>query len=299
MRERTLLLGEHRGMVGVLTEPPAEAAAADRPLVVLLNAGLLPRIGPYRLWVRLARRLAAEGFAVLRFDLSGIGDSEPRRDALGFEEAALDDIRQVLDQMARSRGVHRFVLMGLCSGADNSYLAALRDDRIVGIVLMDGYAYRTPGFYLRYFGRRLLRRRSWHSLGRLVLQQARARLPHLLGPAPMDPPGRPVPDYVRAFPPRAQVAAGLRSLAARGVQIYAIYTSGMDGHYNHRTQFLRAFRDVDFRGRLTLDYFAESDHTFTELRSQRALVEAVAAWTRRTFPARIAALPVGAEVRSG
>ncbi|MCS6914981.1 MAG: alpha/beta fold hydrolase [Myxococcales bacterium] len=299
MRERTLLLGEQRGMVGVLTEPSAEVGAVDRPLVVLLNAGLLPRIGPYRLWVRLARQLAAEGFAVLRFDLSGIGDSEPRQDALGFEEAALDDIRQVLDQMARSRGVRRFVLMGLCSGADNSYLAALRDDRIVGIVLMDGYAYRTPGFYLRYFGRRLLRRRSWYSLGRLALEQVRARLPRVLGPAPMNPSVRPVPDYVRAFPPRAQVAAGLRSLAARGVHIYVIYTSGMDGHYNHRTQFLRAFRDVDFRGHLTLDYFAESDHTFTELRSQRALVEAVVAWTRRAFPAHIAVRSAEPQVRSG
>jgi hypothetical protein len=52
----------------------------------------------------------------------------------------------------------------------------------------------------------------------------------------------------------------------------------MDDYYNHREQFLRAFGDVGFRDRLTLDYFAESNHTFTELRSQQALVEAVSRW---------------------
>ncbi|HEY5972738.1 MAG TPA: hypothetical protein VIT22_12400, partial [Pseudoxanthomonas sp.] len=45
--------------------------------VVLLNAGLIHRVGPFRLYVRLARELAESGFDVLRFDLPGIGDGQP------------------------------------------------------------------------------------------------------------------------------------------------------------------------------------------------------------------------------
>jgi pimeloyl-ACP methyl ester carboxylesterase len=287
MREKALLFGAARGLVGVLTEPAADVTAdvADRPAVVLLNAGLLPRFGPFRLWVKLARRLAADGFPVLRFDLSGIGDSEGRKGALSFEETAQEDVRQALDHLERARGHRRFVLMGLCSGADNSFQAALRDERVVGLVLMDGYAYRTPEFYARYLARRLVRGRSWRRLGQVALDRVTAPLPPALRARLGHEPAGAVPDYVRAFPPREEVAAGLQRLVDRGVRLYAIYTSGMGDFYNHRAQLLHSFPDVRFHDRLALDYFAESNHTFTELRSQIALVEAVSRWARRAFPA--------------
>lgn len=72
MREETCVFGSANPLVGIITHPEIDVGL---PTVILLNAGLIHRIGPNRVYVRLARHLAGLGFQVLRFDLSGIGDS--------------------------------------------------------------------------------------------------------------------------------------------------------------------------------------------------------------------------------
>ena len=72
MNERTLTFDRVSRMVGILTEPDADFDPG-RPCFVLLNAGLVHRVGPGRTSVQLARRLADLGFASLRFDHTGKG----------------------------------------------------------------------------------------------------------------------------------------------------------------------------------------------------------------------------------
>ena len=59
VRERGVVFGDGR-LLGVPTSPPDEAR--DRPCVVILNAGVIHRVGPGRLSVDIARRAAAAGF---------------------------------------------------------------------------------------------------------------------------------------------------------------------------------------------------------------------------------------------
>ena len=76
------------GLVGVLHHG-AQGARQDTA-VILLNAGMVQRMGPYRGGVQLARSLAGGGFPVFRFDQSGLGaeviarrgmaDTRPPRD---------------------------------------------------------------------------------------------------------------------------------------------------------------------------------------------------------------------------
>ncbi|HEY2902052.1 MAG TPA: alpha/beta fold hydrolase [Polyangia bacterium] len=276
MREKASLFGEPPILFGITTEP--SAFAAERPAVLLLNAGLVHRVGPARKSVRLARRLAEAGFLTLRFDLSGIGDSEPRRDTLSFDERAILDVQQAMDFLQRTRGIKQFVLMGLCSGADNSFRTALRDPRVCGAIMIDTFGYRTPGFYLRHYGRRLLRPKAWQRFARRMGRQARARVERAMGiegpavaaPAP--------PQYAREFPPQAEFVSGVRTLIDRGVNLYFIYSAAMEGYYNHEEQLAEFLSAVDFKNRLETKFFADSDHTFTDLRSQRALIDTVAAW---------------------
>ena len=77
MTEKALLFGEGKSLVGIVTLP-AESSPVDRPGIVILNAGVLHRVGPNRVHVQMARALAELGFTVLRFDLSSIGDSRAR-----------------------------------------------------------------------------------------------------------------------------------------------------------------------------------------------------------------------------
>jgi pimeloyl-ACP methyl ester carboxylesterase len=129
---------------GVLTEP-VSAAEADL-CAVLLNAGALRRIGPQRMWVEAARRWAAAGIPTLRFDVSGVGDSDgedgifSRRSA--FQRPEFDaQVQAALDAL-ESRGLPgRFVLGGVCSGAYWSLHRALADERVRGILLLNLLAF--------------------------------------------------------------------------------------------------------------------------------------------------------------
>ncbi len=81
MRERPVTFGTSGGLMGVLTEPSPSCERRGAPTLLSWNVGINHRVGPYRILVDLSRDLAARGFASLRFDLSGRGDSEPRREA--------------------------------------------------------------------------------------------------------------------------------------------------------------------------------------------------------------------------
>src|SRR5215212_8993414 len=129
-RQRVVRFGSTTSLVGVFTEPvsgtPRQAVG-----VIILNSGILHHVGANRLHVQLARRFAELGFASLRFDFSGIGDSEARRDRLSFEQSSPVETREAVDYLAQAHGLREVVLVGLCSGADAAHLSATLDERIV------------------------------------------------------------------------------------------------------------------------------------------------------------------------
>src|SRR5437867_887582 len=121
MTERVVQFGDGNSLVGVLSEPAAGMKPGSRPAVILLNAGTLHRVGPHRVYVRIARVLASEGFPVLRFDLSGLGDSAPRRDNVPYRESTLRETRDAMDCLAGQGVGRQFLLMGFCEGADIAF----------------------------------------------------------------------------------------------------------------------------------------------------------------------------------
>ncbi|WP_428268363.1 alpha/beta fold hydrolase [Haliangium sp.] len=286
MKERAYLLGPNQSLLTIVSEPDS-APPPERPTFILLNAGIVHRIGPHRKTVKLARALCEAGFRAVRLDLSGIGDSAARRDALSFEEGALADLAELFDDLEKRYDTHRFALMGLCSGADNSFNMAVRDSRVVGAILLDGLAYRTRRYYLHYYGDRVRRPGSWVTLAKKVRKRIKNQLRHVLADdtyvADESAPREPVPDYVREFEPQEQVTRKLQQLIDRGVHMYWVYTSGTELYYNYPSQFFDMFKSVDFKNRISHDYFGDSNHTFTELRSQELLVNAVTRWATRTL----------------
>lgn len=276
-------------LVGILSEGEGDAVAS-RPAVLILNAGVLHRAGPARMHVALARKLAGAGFTALRFDFSGIGDSEARKDAVPFDDRVVLEVREAMDFLARTRGIDRFVLFGLCSGADAAFAVARGDRRVVGHVSLDGFAYRTFGYYVHHYAPRFLRFRSWlgfaarqaRSLGRAVNGGRNGSAPAARRPVM----------FTRSFPSRDEAAAELAALAARGVRQFFIYSAGHGHWYNHAGQFDRMFRHVYFNGGLTVRYFDQADHTFPDLRQQDALTSAVRAWASRNWPEADAPAPL-------
>ena len=86
-----------------------------------------------------------------------------------------------------------------------------------------------------------------------------------------------LPAYRRVFPSRLEVAKGLRSLVRRDVNMYVNFTGG-EPHYNYAQQFQDAFRDVDFRGLLKVDYYPLTNHIITQADDQRTIVANISGW---------------------
>jgi len=121
---------------GILHEP--HAAKARGICVLLLSPGIKGRVGPHRLYLKIAARLVPLGFHVLRFDFHGLGDSEgdlPERALADVYNTVhsgrfVGDTIAAMDWMERTAGVRRFVGSGLCGGAITALLAAEADARI-------------------------------------------------------------------------------------------------------------------------------------------------------------------------
>src|SRR5713101_5522058 len=137
MKEEAVLFGEKKSLVGVVTDPPTTTGNHLRPAVILLNPGIVHRVGPGRIYVKIARALAAAGFVVLRFDFSGIGDSAVRHDNLQFEKSAIREAQDAMKFLKRSRDVEHFILLGGCSGALISLETACCDEQVLGAVLIN------------------------------------------------------------------------------------------------------------------------------------------------------------------
>jgi hypothetical protein len=68
------------------------------------NAGMLHRVGPYRLHVRLARDLARMGFSSLRVDLADTGDS-PLRPGLTYTQSVAADFSEITAPGVAARSI--------------------------------------------------------------------------------------------------------------------------------------------------------------------------------------------------
>ena len=288
MRERVMRFGKGVSLVGIQTDAEL-GGRADAPGIVLVNSGILHRVGACRLHVHLARALAERGFSTLRFDFSGIGDSPVRRDDLAFEESAVLEIQEAMNTLGRSTDLKTFVLIGLCSGADMAFKAAQVDARVVGLGLLDPWVYRTPRYYWTRYGARLTSASAWASSFRSRFLANRSREPGLIAEADegeeLD-----LPTYVREFPPKRQAAAELKCLMERDLRLCCVFSGGQSDYYNHAGQFGALFRGAGVQGRLNEIFQPEADHIFTNLDEQQKLLAALLAWTSSEFDSKMAPL---------
>ena len=276
MRERAVQFGKDPVHTGILCEPDVPPEAG-RPTCLLLNAGVIHRVGPNRLYVNVARTLAASGYASLRFDMSGRGDTDVRRDGETFIASGVKETRTAMDYLQQLRGTERFVPMGICSGAHDAVRTAMVDERIVGAVLIETYVYPTFEYRVRHLARRVASWKKWRDTltGRTSLGQ------RLLRGVGVDPGGNgdlegdDLSNAVEGFiPPKHEIEGWLRSLADRGTELCFIF-AGSTGIYNYRRQLFDAYRSLTGHPQIRIEYFPGADHTFTRLHYQQCLLSTI------------------------
>lgn len=270
--------GAHGGLVGVLTEPTPDNAVMDAPVVLLTNVGLNPHVGPFRVWVELARRLAHVGFTTLRFDSAGLGDSEPRRETVSDIERAVLDLNDAAAMLGERIDAKRFVPMALCSGVDAAHRFSVRNANVAGAVFIDGYAYRTAGFRLRYATRRWLQLARWRRfIRRRWIYKYAAATKGVRETGEVD------EIFVRDYPPQGELAKDFDAMVARGTKLFFAFSGEVDHSYNGKNQIFEMFPSLASSKAVTNAYYHAADHLFSFACDRALLIEHLTDWMSTSF----------------
>ena len=122
-------------LIGIIAQPahPIETG------VVIVVGGPQYRAGSHRQFTLLARQLAEQGIASIRFDYRGMGDSEGD---IRYFEAIDADIRAAIESLlAHVTLVRQVSIWGLCDAASAALYYAPTDPRVRGLVLLNPWAH--------------------------------------------------------------------------------------------------------------------------------------------------------------
>lgn len=277
--DRILRFGPGGQLVGIFS---GEGLPADAPVMVLPSAGVVPRSGPFRLHVELARRLREQGIRSFRFDVPGVGEA-PRIKGIGPQEATL----AAMDCLALEQGVEQFVIGGVCSAADLAWETAAADSRVRGMVLLDGLAFAGPWYRFALIAGAVRRPvRQWFGLlHRLLMRRAAG------------PPALTTSDY-RDWPSRDGARRQFAGLVEANVHSLWIYTGGFAGVFLHPRQFAWSFGAPARDPRVAMHYWPDCDHTFFARVHRDRLLATLTDWFIATFGVAIAAGPPRRDPRS-
>ncbi|SHL32522.1 alpha/beta fold hydrolase [Roseibium suaedae] len=136
-RETQVRFGPDDMFFGVLTEPASGTAPTA---VLMLNAGYDHSSGWGRYTVDLAREMAGNGFAMLRMDLAGIGETPywpGQGEQVLYSPRQNEDVRNAVDWLKQNLPGTRVLISGRCSGAYQAFVSADLDERIEGAFLIN------------------------------------------------------------------------------------------------------------------------------------------------------------------
>jgi exosortase A-associated hydrolase 1/exosortase A-associated hydrolase 2 len=273
-------------LVGIVHRP-AGGKDTGKGVVIVVAGGPQYRAGAHRQFVNLARKLAARGVAVLRFDLRGMGDSGGSY--LGFQQSA-PDIRAAVDALSREHaGLREFVLFGECESASGILFYAWRDPRVQGAVLVNPWVRTEEGqaqvIIKHYYWDRLRSADFWRSVreGRYEVRQSLQSFVEVVRKyvrgrrqlarsaargAERDLDGLPLPE---------KTAEGLRRFGGRVL----LLMSGRDyiaREFDEVTALSPAWRGLLGQGRIVRRDLVDADHTFSRAEWKSTASDWVCDW---------------------
>ena len=283
MTEEVATFGDNQSLVGIMTNPPLIAQSKHGLGIIILGAGLLPRVGRNRLNVKIARVLGQLGFVALRFDFSGVGDSFVLKDNLPYDKSIILETQKAMDLVHSATGIQRFILLGICTGAMNSFEVARIDPRVQGIALINpagGFDRSARAELTDYFGKRqqaqgitkdriVNLKNWWRALtgqidytnlkeilrfqARRILFRQKSLLPHT----------------ERAF-------ETLYQLIQQDVNVQFVISEGDHQTKNYFGALLKdKLSKRQLAGKVSIDLVDHVDHTFTSLSSQPKLFRVI------------------------
>ena len=248
-----MFTGPEGALAGIFT-PPAPDASPAGACVVFPGR---PRSGLRRYPVLAARILAAEGFAALRFDLRGRGESDGEA-AVGSRQAPLGgDVVAAIRHLREAHGHQRFLLAGNCFDAQCA-LDSFREE--AGAI--DGLFFATAAVLEQRLGELPADSLARSAASRLRSMLRREREPKILE-------GFEIP---------------FRALARSNARALFLYAEQdrLRAEFRVAEQVLFSELDSEARGRLQIEIWPGRIHTID---GQAAIIERAISWLREFHPA--------------
>ncbi|ASF45363.1 hydrolase 1, exosortase A system-associated [Methylovulum psychrotolerans] len=149
--------------IGIFHRPEQ---ARNIGIVVVVAGGPQYRVGCARQIILWSRRLASDGYPVLRFDYRGFGDSAG--EFVGFEGVNADIASAVDKLMALMPDLTSVVLWGECNAASAMMMYAWRDKRVSGLVMQNPWvrneATQARMYIKHYYLMRIMQKSFWLKL---------------------------------------------------------------------------------------------------------------------------------------
>ncbi len=158
-------------LLGVIERPEKPRKVG----MLIVTGGPQYRIGSHRQFVLIARALARNGFATMRFDYRGMGDGGGPTTT--FDQVS-SDIRAAIDCFVAQASLDYVVLWGLCDAASACLIYGYRDDRVKSMILLNPWIRTDAGlakaYVQHYYFARITTAAFWKKLlsGRLPIVNA-------------------------------------------------------------------------------------------------------------------------------
>ena len=260
--------------------------------IVLVVGGPQYRVGSHRQFYELAESLVARGFLVVRFDCQGMGDSEG--EFPGFEHLD-ENIAAAVNHLYKLQpSLQTTSLWGLCDAATAISFYASQDERIDKIILLNPWVRSDVGLaqarMTHYYSKRLLQGDFWKKLfsGRFNPGKALTGFSDNLRKVLLNRKALIVTSDTNSalkHRPRRDLEAPLivqmqsALLAFQGKVLLVL--SGRDltaQEFEQQASAHPEFKEWLQRETVSIERFAQADHTFSRHQWKRALEDLSADW---------------------
>lgn len=294
MKEEIIEWGNNSSCSGILTYRE-NIEYRSSFCAVFLNAGLIHSVGPNRMYVRIARKLADAGFHCFRFDFAETKVTGGK----SRDEAVIDQIMGVFDAVCDKTKINQFVLIGMCSGAEDAFRTALRDERVVGLSLIDGiyqdklllqdiFVKASQKTAVRYYKKNVFSLSRWKKviggdsqLFSLANVQSAYRMgKNYLKRQTDSPKKNDIKPMVEedVFP-----IDDWETLLARGVNMYLIFCEGGIAIDVFSLTVAKQLNTHKSNHALKIELINDVDHTFTPVWAQDLLIQRILGWVETAW----------------
>jgi hypothetical protein len=290
-----IILGEENNLIGIYSYHPGFKCDTT---VIMLNAGIIHRVGPNQLYTKLSKQLSSLKISTFRFDFPGIGDSSLGESDRTYEGNYYKSALTVIDYLHSNKGISKFILVGICSGADISLQTALHSDKVCGICFINGeyfnieelpellYPMVNQYIAIRFNIKNILNFKRWIKLATNKTSFSYEKTTYIFR------------FVINSFKDKFKLQnAGVneidsnaiikklsdsiillwRSLVDKKVNIYQIYSEGSIGLDLYKMLLNKHIQGIK-DNRLKVEIVKNVDHTFTTIWSQSLLADLICHW---------------------